>query len=99
MNIAMLLSTPTMIFITFAGLQTMSLTTAAIGMAVTIVLYAVLLKVLRLWKKPTFSLTKGRLDNGEAGDEEMPFLQGFLNQDITVNSAEDYDRLLNAAIK
>lgn len=99
MNIAMLLSTPTMIFITFAGLQTMSLTTAAIGMAVTIVLYAVLLKVLRLWKKPTFSLTKGRLNNGEAGDEEMPFLQGFLNQDITVNSAEDYDRLLNAAIK
>ena len=78
MNIAMMFSTPTMIFITFAGLQSISLVVACVGMFVTIILYMICLKVFRVWKKPTFSFKNGVMHNGEDDNEDIPFLKGIL---------------------
>lgn len=83
MNMAMILSTPTMLFITFAGLQMISLPVACGGMMVTVVLYLILLKVFRVWKKPTFSLFKGKKYAGEEDEAEIPFIKGYLHIDDT----------------
>lgn len=83
MNMAMILSTPTMLFITFAGLQMISLPVACGGMMVTDVLYLILLKVFRVWKKPTFSLFKGKKYAGEEDEAEIPFIKGYLHIDDT----------------
>lgn len=81
MNMAMILSTPTMLFITFAGLKMISLPIACGGMMLTVVLYMILLKVFRVWKKPTFSLVKGKNFEGEEEESEIPFLKGYLHID------------------
>ncbi|MDD3277294.1 MAG: sodium/glutamate symporter [Lachnospiraceae bacterium] len=98
MNMAMLLSTPTMIFITFAGLKSISLTVACAGMFATILLYLVLLKVFRVWKKPTFSLIKGRIHDGSEEDEEIPFLKGFLNE-ASADQTVEMEKMLSGNYK
>lgn len=82
MNMAMIFSTPTMLFITFAGLDLVSLPIACIGMFLTIFIYLILLKVFRVWKKPTFTLAKGRISEGEEEEAEVPFLKGYLHNPI-----------------
>lgn len=81
MNMAMMLSTPTMLFITFAGLKMISLPVACIGMMLTVLLYMILMKVFRVWKKPTFSLLKGKNSETEEEDADMTFLRGYLHID------------------
>lgn len=94
----MIFSTPTMIFITFAGLQSISLVVSCAGMFVTILLYMVLLKVFRVWKKPTFSLVKGRIHDGSEDDEEIPFLKGFLNE-VSSDQTVEMETILSGSYK
>lgn len=98
MNMAMMFSTPTMIFITFAGLQTISLTVACIGMFITVIVYMILLKVFRVWKKPTFSQAKGRIHDGSEDDEEIPFLKGFLNE-VSADQTVEMETVLSGSYK
>lgn len=98
MNMAMLFSTPTMLVITLAGLNTISLPIACIGLFATILVYMVLLKVFRVWRKPTFSLRKGRLNDGEADDGSIPFLRGFLHE-VDINDAAQMEAKLNSTYK
>ncbi len=89
MNMAMIFSTPTMIFITFAGLKLLSLPLACAGMFVTIFVYMILLKVFRVWTKPTFSLKKGRLMNGESeNSQDTDVLKGYLHDDFDASTIE-----------
>lgn len=95
MNMAMMFSTPTMLFITFAGLKMISLPVAWGGMFLTILIYMVLLKVFGVWKKPTFSLRKGRLSNGEDDDSEIPFLRGYLHNEVDVSDTAAVESMIN----
>lgn len=95
MNMAMMFSTPTMIFITVAGLKMISLPIACGGMLITVVLYLILLKVFRVWKKPTFSLRKGRIYNGEEDTSEFPFLRGYLHNDVDVSDEAAVESMIN----
>ncbi len=89
MNMAMIFSTPTMIFITFAGLKLLSLPVACAGMFATIFVYLILLKVFRVWTKPTFSLKKGRLMNGESENlEDTEILKGYLHDCVDASTVE-----------
>ena len=89
MNMAMIFSTPTMIFITFAGLKLLSLPIACAGMFATIFVYLILLKVFRVWKKPTFSLKKGRISNGEEEDsQDTEILKGYLHESLDASTVE-----------
>ena len=89
MNMAMIFSTPTMIFITFAGLKLLSLPVACAGMFATIFVYLILLKVFRVWTKPTFSLKKGRLMNGESENlEDTEILKGYLHDSVDASTVE-----------
>ena len=74
MNMAMIFSTPTMLFITFAGLKMISLPIACGGMFLTIFIYIILLKVFGVLRKPTFTVAKGRISDGAESGEEIPFL-------------------------
>lgn len=95
MNMAMILSTPTMLFITFAGLKQISLPIACIGMFVTILVYMILLKVFGVWKKPTFSLSKGRLLQGEEDAAGMAVLRGYLHTDVNMSNEEVVEAVVN----
>lgn len=94
MNMGMLFSTPTMLFITFAGLHYISLPIACAGMFATIFVYLILLKVFGVWKKPTFTLAKGRISDGEENDEQNASLKGYLN-DIDINDVRDVESLVS----
>ena len=98
MNMGMMFSTATMIFITLAGLKTLTLPVACIGMALSVIVYLILLKVFRVWKKPTFSLTKGRIHADGEEDDDSTFLRGFLN-DPTVGSSIPLEDALNGSVK
>jgi ESS family glutamate:Na+ symporter len=95
MNMAMILSTPTVLFITFAGLQMISLPAACGGMLVTILIYLILLKVFKVWRKPTFSFSKGRLFEGEEDNSELPFLRGYLRNVAEAATPEMVETMVN----
>jgi ESS family glutamate:Na+ symporter len=95
MNMAMIFSTPTMLFITFAGLKMISLPVACAGMFVTIFIYMILLKVFRVWRKPTFSFSKGRLFEGEEDNSELPFLKGYLRNVSYTATPEMVESMIN----
>lgn len=95
MNMAMIFSTPTMLFITFAGLKMISLPLAWGGMFLTIFIYMILLKVFGVWRKPTFSFRKGRLSNGEDEDAEIPFLRGYLHSEVDVSDTAAVESMIN----
>ena len=95
MNMAMIFSTPTMLFITFAGLKMISLPIACGGMFITIFVYMVLLKVFRVWKKPTFSLTKGRISEGEENASEIEILRGYLHTDVSMSAEAAVETVVN----
>ena len=95
MNMAMIFSTPTMIFITFAGLKMISLPIACAGMFVTIFIYMILLKVFGVWRKPTFSFVKGRISNGEEDEAEIALLQGYLHSDVNMSNEEAVESVIN----
>lgn len=88
MNAAMMFSTPTMLFITFAGLKMISLPIACAGMLATVIIYLILLKVFRVWRKPTFTLAKGRISDGVEDDSEIPFLRGYLHNVVSDGEAD-----------
>lgn len=97
MNMAMILSTPTMLFITFAGLRMISLPIAAAGIFITIFVYLILLKVFGVWKKPTFTLRKGIISDGNEDGRENAFLQGYLHIQNEVDSTdtEEVEAMIN----
>lgn len=96
MNAAMIFSTPTMLIITFAGLKMISLPIACVGMLATILIYMILLKVFRAWRKPTFTLAKGRISDGEEDDAEIPFLRGYLHNVVADGEADIEKTLQNS---
>ena len=85
MNMVMMLSTPTMIIITLVGLNTISMPVAFAGMGLCIILYLILLKVFKVWKKPTFSLKKGTLsyDIEENNEGLQGLVRGFVREEIS----------------
>lgn len=95
MNMAMILSTPTMLLITFAGLKMISLPVACAGMFATILIYMVLLKVFRVWKKPTFSFSKGRLFQGDEDAAGMSVLRGYLHTDVSMSNEEAVETMVS----
>lgn len=94
MNMGMIFSTPTMLFITFAGLHYISLPAACIGMFATIFIYLVLLKVFGVWRKPTFTLVKGRISDGEDSEGTELLLKGDLNN-FNINDVSDVESLVS----
>lgn len=81
MNMTMIFSSLPLTIITLAGLKVLSLPITCIALFVSVLVYMVLLKVFRVWKKPTFSLIKGRKFEGEEEMAEVPFLKGYLHLD------------------
>lgn len=82
MNIIMTFSTPAFMVITMAGAGVMKLPTASWILAGCSVVYAVLMKIFRVWKnKPTVSLRRGRLYEGDDDSAGADFLQGFLREE------------------
>lgn len=98
MNMGMMFSTPTMLFITFAGLHYISLPVACAGMFATIFIYLILLKVFGVWRKPTFTLAKGRLWEGEDNESETEFLKGYL-RDRGVSNISDVETMINNSMQ
>lgn len=96
MNMGMMFSTVTMIFITLAGLKTLSLPIACAGMAVSVIVYLILLKVFHVWRTPTFSLTKGHIHVDGEEDDDSTFLRGFLTDPTDGIPLED---ALNGSLK
>lgn len=85
MNMTMILSSLPMTLITLAGLKVISLPVTCGGMLLSVVIYMILLKVFRVWKKkPTFTFIKGKRYEGEEEDAEIPFLKGYLHIDTMV---------------
>lgn len=99
MNAAMVFSTPVVLIITIAGLQKMSLLVACAGMLITIIVYLILLKVFRVWKKPTFSLRKGKIYEVEEDNSELPFLKGYLNIDVDINDKEAVESAITRSMQ
>lgn len=95
MNMAMIFSTPTMLFITFAGLKMISLPIACGGIFLTIFVYMILLKVFGVWRKPTFTLLKGRISDGEENSEDIPFLHGYLHRDVDLTDTAAVESMIN----
>lgn len=98
MNMGMLFSTPTMLFITFAGLNYISLPVACAGMFATVFVYLILLKVLGVWRKPTFTLAKGYIFDGTDNDSQEEFLKGYLH-DVDINSINDIESLVSNSMQ
>ena len=82
MNMAMLFSTPTMIFITLGGQGTIPMVVALAGMLLTVLFYLVMLKVFRVYRKPSFSLRRGKLGADEDDvSKNVMLVQGFLREE------------------
>ena len=47
-----------------------------------------------VWKKPTFTLVKGRISDGEDSDGADALLQGYLN-DFNINNVSDIESLVS----
>lgn len=77
MNMTMVLSTPGMIFLTLGMTHVISVPIACVGMAITGVIYFIVLKPMKLFNKPTFTLRKGRTQEG-SDDGDIGFVKGFL---------------------
>ena len=95
MNMAMIFSTPTMLFITFAGLKMISLPIACGGMFLTIFIYIILLKVFGVLRKPTFTIAKGRISDGAESGEEIPFLRGYLHDTVDVTDTAAVESMIH----
>ena len=95
MNMAMIFSTPTMLFITFAGLKMISLPIACGGMFLTIFIYIILLKVFGVLRKPNFTVAKGRISDGAESGEEIPFLRGYLHDTVDVTDTAAVESMIH----
>lgn len=73
MNAAMIFTTPVLILVTLAGTKVISYWIMLGGMAVTCILYLILLKVLRVWRKPSFNLASGKklFDTAETDEKKL----------------------------
>ena len=83
MNMTMIFSSLPLTLITMAGLKVISLPVTCGALLLSAVVFMILLKVFRVWKKPTFSFIKGERYgcDGEEEDSELPFLKGYLHVD------------------
>lgn len=80
MNAAMMFSTPMLILVTLGGTGVLSFWVMTGGIAATCILYFVLLKVFRVWRKPSFQFFKGsRSDEPEVAETGV-VLRGFLRE-------------------
>lgn len=79
MNITMFLSTPGMILLTLGMTNVIPVPAMCIGMAIVGILYIIVLKPMKLWNKPTFTLRKGRIMDG-TDDGDVGFVKGFLRE-------------------
>ena len=80
MNAAMMFSTPMLILVTLGGTGVLSFWVMTGGIAATCILYLVLLKVFRVWRKPSFQFFKGsRSDEPEVAETGV-VLRGFLRE-------------------
>ena len=70
MNASMILTTPVMILVTLGGTKVISFWVMIGGMALSCILYLILLKVFRVWRKPSFSFAKGERYFEEISSEE-----------------------------
>lgn len=80
MNLFMIFSTPAVLIVTLMGLGTMSIPIGLAGLFASIILYLILLKVFRCWKKPSFSIRTGEMFNVEEDDSmggAGTFVQGI----------------------
>ncbi|MGN0340047.1 MAG: sodium/glutamate symporter [Lachnospira sp.] len=98
MNMGMMFSTPTMLFITFAGLHYISLPIACAGIGATILIYLFLLKIFGVWRKPTFTLVKGRISEGDDNGAEEEFLKGYLH-DLNINDVSEVESLIGNSLQ
>ncbi|WP_455719434.1 sodium/glutamate symporter [Agathobacter sp.] len=98
MNMGMMFSTPTMLCITFAGLHYISLPIACAAIFATIFIYLILLKVFKVWGKPTFTLIKGHISDGEEYENQESLLKGYLN-DININNLSDVESLVSNSLQ
>lgn len=79
MNITMFLSTPGMIFLTLGMTNVIPVPVMCVAMAIVGLIYFIVLKPMHLWNKPTFSLRKGRTQEG-SDDGDVGFVKGFLRE-------------------
>lgn len=68
MNAALMFNTPVMIFITIAGLHIVSLPIACAGMFASVLIYLAALKILGVWRKPTFSFKEGKMQQAASSE-------------------------------
>lgn len=62
MNLAMMFSTPVMIFITLAGMHKISICIAIGGIVLSILFYFIILKISRGWNQPSFYFKKDKTE-------------------------------------
>lgn len=90
MNIFMIFSTLSSIFITLAGIGTLSLPVVTGSLFIITPVYLILIKIFKVWNKPTFTLKRGKIREDGSGLEEnkAAFVQGFLREPDagTINS-------------
>ena len=75
MNVFMILTTPYMIIMPMVATKTVSVIVGLGMMLILVAIYLVVLKLSKLWNKPTISFTKGRLTE-ETTEESSGFLHG-----------------------
>lgn len=80
MNMFMIFSAPVTIFVTLSMTGMMPVSIAAVGMIAFGLICLGLMKVFRVWNKPTFTLAKGRISDGSDDDEGLGFVKGFLRE-------------------
>lgn len=78
MNMFMIFSAPCTIFVTLGMTGIMPVWLASVGMIVCGFIYLGLMKVFKVWNKPTFTLAKGRISDGSDDDSGLGFVKGFL---------------------
>lgn len=79
MNVAMLFSTPAMIFLTLGMTHVMPVPLAVAGMGITGIIFLFILKPMKLWNKPTYNLRKGQAAVG-SDDDSLGFVRGMLRE-------------------
>lgn len=62
MNLAMMFSTPVMIFITLAGMHQISILVAIGGILLSVLFYFIILKMARGWNRPSFYFKKNKTE-------------------------------------
>lgn len=84
MNAAMMFSAPMLILVTLGGTGVLDFWVMIAGIAATCILYLILLKVFRVWRKPSFQFFKGTKTGAVDEEEGAAVLRGFLREEPRV---------------